>query len=170
MRGKHAETIDRRLSTVERLIDKVDRSVERIEIVTVVREPNSNVAADAYNGLRKQVIAAVGERNAHLQQLAQFDSALRAGATPEELQTLVGEWMAQASIELVDDTRIEDAFEVVGTNGDGEGDLAVIRSAYVDALTGRVVRRGVAERTIRPAGAPGDAGDAGEEQDTEQGA
>lgn len=146
MRGKQLDSMDDRLTTVEKLLDKVDRSVERIEIVTVVREPNSAVAADAYNGLRKQVIAAVGERNSHLHQLAQFDSALRAGATAEELDTLVREWLAQASVELVDDPAMKDAFEFVGADGGTE--VKVVKPAYVDALTGRVIRQGIAERVV----------------------
>ena len=141
MRGK--ELADR-LASIHGLVDKLDRSVERIEIVTVVREPNSALSADAYNGLRKQVIAAAGERNAHLYQLAQFDSALRAGATPEELATLVREWMGQASLEVVDDPGLEDGFQFVGPeNATGR---KVVSPAYVDRVTRRIVRAGVAER------------------------
>src|SRR5262249_25152720 len=89
------------LEDLARLVDKSDRSVERIELVTVVREPNTSISADAYNGLRKQVIAAAGERTAHLHQLAQFDAALRSDATLETLQALVAEWLEQASVALL---------------------------------------------------------------------
>jgi hypothetical protein len=147
MRGKRFDAVEDRLETLERVVDKVDRSVERIEIVTVVREPNSTVAADAYNGLRKQVIAAVGERNAHLHQLVQFDSALRAGGTVEDLGALVREWLSQASVQVVDDPGLEDAFEVVGP--DGGPDRRVVKPAYVDGLTGRVVREGLVERVAK---------------------
>lgn len=136
------------LASIHRLVDKLDRSVERIEIVTVVREPNSALAADAYNGLRKQVIAAAGERNAHLYQLAQFDAALRAGATPDELATFVREWMGQASLDVVDDPDHPDAFELVGPE-DAAG-REVVRPAYVDRVTQRVVRAGVAKRVPEP--------------------
>jgi hypothetical protein len=142
--------MDERLQAIERTMDKVERSVDRIEIVTVVREPNTTVAADAYNGLRKQVIAAAGERQAHLAQLAAFDVGLRAAQSAEELASLVREWMTQASLARVDDPRTEGAFEVVG-----EGDaVVVVHPAYVDAQTGRVVRSGIAERTTRRVEAP----------------
>ena len=114
MRAKLIEAMGNRLKTVEHLLDKIDRSVERIEIVTVVREPNTSLSADAYNGLRKQIIAAVGERNAHIHQLAQFDSALRAGSTPDELSALVGQWLSQASVETLEDLDVEGAFDLVG--------------------------------------------------------
>lgn len=141
MRGKH---LGDQLMLIHRLVDKLDRSVERIEIVTVVREPASALSADAYNGLRKQVIAAAGERSAHLYQLAQFDAALRAGATSEELATLVREWMGQASLDVVDDPGLEDGFELIGPYD--ATSRVVLSPAYVDRVTRRVVRAGVARR------------------------
>jgi hypothetical protein len=142
--------LDARLEAIERLLDKVDRSVDRIEIVTVVREPNSAVAADAYNGLRKQIIAATTERNAHLVQLAFVDCALREGVGPDDLAAFVSEWMAQASMVVVADPHEHPAaFEVVGPD-DGD-ELVVKRPAYVDTVTQRVVRTGIAERRVRVA-------------------
>lgn len=134
--------LEERMHALEQLLDKIDRSVERIEIVTVVREPGTTMAADAYEGLRKQVVAAAGERMAHLAQLAHFDAAVRSGATPNELAQLVKEWMTNASLMHVGDPRHDGSFEVVG-----DGDAArVLRPAYVDGVTGRVVRSGVIER------------------------
>jgi hypothetical protein len=145
MTGNRRRALDRRLASLEQLLDKVERGVDRIELVTTVREPGTSLSADAYEGLRKQVIAATGERHAHLTQLARFDAALQAGTTPAELTTLVREWMTQASVTLVTDPQQRDAFEIVGDGRDGDA-LAVVRPAYVDSLTGRVISRGVAER------------------------
>lgn len=146
MNGKQLSAIGDRLTSMYRLLDKLDRSVERIEIVTVVREPNTSLSADAYNGLRKQVIAAVSERTAHMHQLAQFDGALRAHASPDELASLVREWLGQASLRVVEDPRVPDAFTFVGPE-DGTA-LRVVRPAYIDDATGRVISAGVAERVI----------------------
>lgn len=142
---RRLEALEARLRTIEQLLDKIDRSLERIEIVTVVREPNTAVAADAYNGLRKQVIAAVGERISHLHQLAKFDGALRRDADLGGLRSLVREWMNQASLEVVEDPSV-DAFERVGPE-DGAA-TRVLRPAYVDAITGRVVQGGLVERVV----------------------
>jgi hypothetical protein len=133
-----------RITAIEDVLDQLQRSVERIEIVTVVREPNTGMSADAYNGLRKQVIAAANERMAHLHQLAQFDASLKAGAGTEELASLVREWVDQAGLELVADAGVEDAFELVGA-GDGP-DRRVVRAAYLDGVTRRIVRGGIVER------------------------
>lgn len=137
-----------RLGAVEGLLDKIDRGLERIELVTVVREPSTGITADAYNGLRKQVIAATSERNAHLHQLAQFDAALREGATAEELRLLVDEWLGQSSLALLEDPQTAEAFEWVGP-ADATG-VRVVRPAYADEATGRVVRTGVVERFEQP--------------------
>lgn len=143
MRRKDAQQVQTQLATLERAVDVIQRSLEKIEIVTVVREPNSGMAADAYNGLRKQVIAAVGERNAHLQQLADFDGALRSGATADGLQDLVRGWIAQAGVVVVTDAaRYPDAFVFVG---EAASTARVVRAAYVDAQTNRVIKQGLAE-------------------------
>jgi hypothetical protein len=136
--------LEGRLDAMEAMLDKVERGVEMIELVTVVREPNTGMSADAYNGLRKQVIASASERSAHLNQLAHFDSALRAGAGPSELEALVREWLGQASLAAVDDPAMTEAFEVVGP--EGTTGRRVLRHGYVDLTTGRVVRAGLVER------------------------
>ncbi len=147
-RPRKIDVLLAQLAAVERLVDKLDRRLEKIELVTVVREPATGLAADAYNGLRKQVIAAVTERSAHLHQLARFDTAVRGEASTEHLRALVGEWLAQAEVEVISDPQLEDAFQFVG-EADG-GEVQVVRPAYVDRATGRVIQSGIAERL--PAG------------------
>lgn len=145
MRSKRAKALENDLAQVARLVDRIDRNVERIELATLVREPDTPLSADAYDGLRKQVIAATGARNAHLHQLVQFDVALRAGASADDLRALVAEWFGQASVQIVDDASVEQAFEFVG-DGDGDGAARVVDPAYVDGQTGRVIKAGLAER------------------------
>jgi hypothetical protein len=138
------ESLDGRVASIETALDKLERSMERIELVTVVREPNTGMSADAYHGLRKQVIAAVNERMAHLQQLAQFAAALSSGISTEQLEGLVQEWREQSQLELLEDVELTDAFEFVGPE-DGLGQR-LVRPAYVDGVTGRVIRVGIVER------------------------
>jgi hypothetical protein len=138
------ESLDGRVASMEMVLEKLERSIERIELVTVVREPNTGMSADAYHGLRKQVIAAVNERMAHLQQLMQFDAALSSGISTEDLTGLVREWREQSQLELLDDITLTDAFEFIGPE-DGL-DQRLVRPAYVDGVTGRVIRIGIVER------------------------
>lgn len=157
MRSRDAHELHGRIAQLLELVDKVDRSVERIEVVTMVREPSTALGVDAYDGLRKQVVAAASERNAHLHQLAQFDACLQNGASKEQLAALVREWMGQSALLSVYDIGMAELFEVVGGEGD---DLAVMQPAYVDGVTGRPVRMGRAERVTRTAEAddPADTG------------
>ena len=128
---------------LERL-NAIDRKVDRIEVATLVRDPGNAISADAYNGLRKQLVAAVTARTTHLAQLSQLDLAVRDGASSAELGRLVDEWLRQADLERSVDTHHAEFFSVVA----GEGpDLVVITPAYVDRTTGRIVRQGTARRT-----------------------
>jgi hypothetical protein len=147
-RARKIDEVVEKLTRLEELVDRVDRRVEKIEMVTLIREPNSGMAADAYNGLRKQIIAAVTERNVHLHQLTQFDAAVRAGTNQDDLTVLVRGWLAQSGIQVVSDAREHEAFDFVGPE-DGT-DVRIVRPAYVDEATGRVIQMGVAERVTAP--------------------
>ncbi|GAA4410503.1 hypothetical protein ACFQV2_03535 [Actinokineospora soli] len=132
-----------RLRKLEEQVDRMSRVVDRIEVATIVREPSSGLAADAYNGLRKQVVAAASHRTAHLHQLALFANAVEDGQV-DGIASLVKEWMAQADLVRMDDASDERYFDVLGGDGDA---LRVLRPAYIDAATGRAIVMGQAERT-----------------------
>jgi hypothetical protein len=146
VRRNNAVSLEERLDKLLDLADQIDRKTDRLDVIQMLRDPGSNAAADAYEGLRKQIVAAVGERSSHLNQLVAFDVALRQGATEEDLARLTAEWLNQAAVVLVTDPdhpERDHLFEVLG----GEGDALVVRQpAYVDAQTGRLLRAGRAER------------------------
>jgi hypothetical protein len=141
------EVIDR----ISRQLDQLDRRAEKMEVILMVREPTAGAAAEAYDGLRKQVVAAVTERMAHLTQLVQLDAALTAGTDADAAGKLVRSFVEQASLERVADADHHDRdllFELVEDLG---GRPEVLEPAYVDAITGRVIRRGSIRR-IGPSG------------------
>ena len=140
MFGKRAREAEQMLTTIERQVD-------RIHTALIVRDPGSTLSVDAYEGLRKQVIAAASARLQYVAQLAEFDVALRRGANVEDLATLVEGWLVQAGIETVVDPSVAGAWEVdVADNGTAE----VALPAYVDTVTGRLVRQG----RLRPTSSP----------------
>jgi len=126
-------------------LDEIHRLVDRIELATLVRDPGSTLSADAYDGLRKQVVAASGERLAHLNQLAQMHAALSSapGDGNTDLLRVVEEWMGQSGVGVFSDTSQEDAFEILGGRGDH---LQVITPAYIDTQTHRLLKQGRAQR------------------------
>jgi hypothetical protein len=152
-----------RLTTMEQVIDRISRSIEKIEVATIVREPSSKVAVDAYDGLRRQIVAAAGERMAHLHQLALFAEAVATNRPAAELTPLVAEWLQQAGVEQVTDPRDDSYFDVLGGTGT---ELRVLRVGYRDTVTGRPIVMGQAER-VEHAMAPrarADVADAGDGQ------
>lgn len=127
----------------------LEGQLERIEGMLLLKDPGAARAAEAYDGLRRQMLVAANERTAHLAHLAQLDAALRAGESTGSLALLVADLLAQAGLVRHHDTATEDAFDV-GSGPDG-GPLEVLEPAYVDGHTGRVVRQGRARRVVRRA-------------------
>jgi hypothetical protein len=149
------EAIDR----IARQLDLLDRRAEKMEVILMVREPSSGAAAEAYEGLRKQVVTAVTERLAHLSQLVQLDAALSAGSSTESVAKLVRGWLEQASLAQVGDPNHPDRHMLFEMLEDLGGDVQVLEPAYVDTVTGRVIRRGSARRAKQdegPGGPPGE--------------
>jgi hypothetical protein len=140
-------------------LDHLDRRAEKMEVILMVREPSTAVAAEAYDGLRKQVVTAVTERMAHLAQLVQLDTALTAGADAESVGKLVRGFLEQASLDRVTDPDQPERdllFEMLEDLG---GQHEVLEPAYVDAITGRVIRRGTMRRAGQPDRRPDDPAD-----------
>jgi len=130
------------IDRISRQLDQLDRRTEKMETILMVREPASGAAAEAYDGLRKQIVAAVGERTAHLKQLAQLDAALTAGASADVVAKLVRDFAEQAALERVKDAEHPERDLLFETVEDLGGRYEVLEAAYVDAKTGRVIRRG----------------------------
>lgn len=127
-------------------INEIREKVNLIETILIVRDPGATMAADAYEGLRKQVVATSGERRAHLSHIAAFDSAIRRGESLEELALLMSDLMQQVGVEAVLD------YDPKLFEAQGEGSAAeVLEPAYVDAGTRAPVRQGRARLTTPPA-------------------
>jgi hypothetical protein len=123
----------------DQLIAKMERQLDLIHTALVVRDPGTSVSADAYEGLRKQIIAAATARQAHVAQLAEFDVALHRGASTDDLRALVAQWLAQAGVARVDDPAIRDAFDSTVPAG-VPADVEI--PAYVTTITNQLVRQG----------------------------
>jgi hypothetical protein len=127
------------------LVDKIDRHVEKMEVILLVREPTAEPAANAYEGLRKQVVAVSTDRLRLLSQLVQFDAALRNKADNAVLHSLVDSWFEEAGLQRIEDLDRPDRellFGRLDAGGASEDGLEMVDPAYVDVVTGRVVRQG----------------------------
>jgi hypothetical protein len=124
--------------TMQRLAE-IERQLDRVYTALVVRDPGTPLSADAYEGLRRQVVASTQARIAHVGQLAEFDVALHRGAGPDDLRQLVTQWLNQAGVVRIEDPALRDAFETNVAAGQG---VVVEIPAYIDSATNRVVRQG----------------------------
>ena len=156
MRKRWQELHDK-LSEIASQVDQLDRRAEKVETILMVREPGSVAAADAYEGLRKQVVTAVSERLTHLAQLVELDAVLAAGASAETVVKMASGWAEQASLAKITDPGHRDSDLLFDLVEDLGGPLEVLQPAYVDAITGRVIRRGQARRGLAVADEPDDA-------------
>jgi len=143
----HTETSTRSRRRWRQQLDEIERLLTRLDTTLVVRDPGSLRSAEAYEGLRRQVAAAAGDRRKHLVVLSELAEALRRGESQESLRSRVEEWMLQASLVPLDDPTVVEAFDLAGGAGDG---VKLVAPAYIDASTNSVVRRGVVERFVQP--------------------
>ena len=123
----------------DQLVAKMERQLDLIYTALVVRDPGTSVAAEAYEGLRKQVVAGATARQAHVAQLAEFDVALRRGASTADLLALSAQWLDQAGVERIEDPTVRDAFD----SSVPPGVTAEVEiPAYVNTTTRQLVRQG----------------------------
>lgn len=121
-------------------VSQIRLDIARIEAALVVRDPGNTRSVEAYDGLRKQVAAASGDRRRLLVALTELSEAIRRGESTEMLGTRILDWANQTGLTVLSEF-VEEHFELV----DGEpGPLRTIEPAYVDIETSRTIRRGLA--------------------------
>jgi hypothetical protein len=147
------------LEDIVQRLGRLEHEAELMRTILIVKEPNTPLAAEAYEGLRRQVVAAAAERRSHLVQLAAMATALGRATSVDDIAPQVREWMTQAGVaELVEvpaSARPQDLFEDLdgtGLAGAAAGEVEVVEPAYLDASTGAVLRLGRARRRAAVAG------------------
>jgi hypothetical protein len=130
---------------LDRLSD-LRHELELCKTVLLVREPASPVAAEAFEGLRRQVVAGAAERRSHLSQLVAMAVAVDRASSVDDLAAQVGEWLDQAGVVEVrepEPDRLHLLFDDVdGGTLEGVDAVEVVEPAYVDSSTGAVLRAG----------------------------
>jgi hypothetical protein len=147
----------RLLLDIQERLRGLENEAEIMRTVLIVKEPNTLHAAQAYDGLRKQVVAGAAERRSHLTQLAAMSVAVSRASSVEDLVPQVREWLEQAGIAEVRSVprgaAVHDFFEDLTREG-LDGPIDVVEPAYVDSQTGALLRLGRARRAPAPAPAP----------------
>jgi hypothetical protein len=139
------------LDGISQRLDRLDQDAELMRTVMIVKEPTTVEAANAFDGLRKQVLAAAGERRSHLAQVVAMAVATDRATDIADLRGQVDEWLRQVGVTRVWDLSsgvpAQQLFEDLdGGTLDGAQDLDVLEPAYVEQDTGRLCRTGRARR------------------------
>lgn len=137
------------MSKRTRLIN-IERLLQRLDAAVVVRDPGSTHAAEAYEGLRKQIMQSGKSHRIHTAHLLSLADSLERGADMELIRDRVSDFMAELGLKRIYDTGDSELFEII--EGEGSG-LECIEPAIVEQLAdGRrsVVRQGNARRVPGP--------------------
>lgn len=101
----------------KRIEDKVDRiatHLERVDAAIVVRDPSTPYAAEAYEGLRKQVQHASQQQRLYLSTLINLLDDIAAGATVNTLNLRMRDRLNESGVrELSDPDQMPEAFTEV---------------------------------------------------------
>lgn len=121
---------------------ELNHRLDLIETVLLVSNPDSPMAAEAYNGLRKTIIQSLQATQALYATIAQLDTLASATDNTDDIRVKLAELMSQYRlIKLEDyDTR-PDAFERVGQGSS----YTVTKPAYVASPDMPAIQMGVAE-------------------------
>jgi hypothetical protein len=145
---------DRTAEVLARL-GELEHQAELIKLVLTVKHPDTKDAAQAFDGLRKQITAATAERRSHLTQLVAMSVAVSRATSVDDLVPQVREWMEQAGVrevtELPPGTPAYELFEDVDGNG-LDGEIETVEPAYVDRETNALLRLGRARKRGIPRG------------------
>lgn len=149
------------LQQIDQRLGQLEHAADLMKTVLIIKDPGSAHAADAYEGLRKQVVASSSARRTHLAQLSAMAVAVSRANEVADLVPQVEEWLGQAGVvrltELPREARVQDLFEAAdGGSLRGATQIEVVEPVFVDAQNQVVVRLGRARRVEeRPESAAG---------------
>lgn len=145
--AQHAD-VSKQLAEVTAQVREMMLHTEMLKTMLIIKEPETVRAAEAYDGLRRQVIASNTERRTHIAQLAELAIAVHRASSVADIAARTNEWLAQADIATIttvptDAVMLAELYELTG-----EGDtITVTEPAFVDNKTRTVLRRGRGTRT-----------------------
>jgi hypothetical protein len=132
-----------RLEIIEMLLHRLDAAV-------VVRDPGNAHSADAYDGLRKQIIQSGKNHRIHVAHLLSLADSMERGADIQLVRDRVNDFLSELGVERVSDTSFIELFQV--TEGEGTA-LECIEPAIIEKLdngTATPIRLGKARRVAGP--------------------
>lgn len=133
-------------------LDDIAETLTRIEAALPTTSPANGPSAEAYEGLRRAIIATGRDRRRHLAHLVAMAEAIERGTSTADLAVLVEHWCREEGLEKSSDPSRPELFQITSEEGDI---MKVLSPAWVDTSgegSPALVKRGVAayEPTDRP--------------------
>ena len=90
-------------------IDQLEHQAELLKTVLIVKEPGAIISANAFEGLRKQIIASANDRLTHLSQIVQMRVAIDRASSLDDLKSMVtfkplnlmGDWPMRGGFDII---------------------------------------------------------------------
>lgn len=136
------EVIQHQLADVVQLLQRLDAAV-------VVRDPGNARSAEAFEGLRKTILAAGKARRAHIAHLLSLSDSIGRGASLETISERISDFLDEIGLRHVTDVTHPEWFDTT----EGEGDsLECLTPAVVDEseIGTTLIRAGTARRVPVP--------------------
>jgi len=114
-------------------LNKIELMLERLDAAFVVREPGNARSAEAFDGLRKQIIQSGKNHRSHVAHLLSLADDIEKGASVSFIKNRLGDFLNELGIERSSDTSRIDFFDVV--EGDGPS-LECIEPAVIERIDG----------------------------------
>lgn len=133
--------------STRRSIRKIENLLERLDAAVVVRDPGTTrYAAEAFDGLRKQIIQSGKNRRIHIAQLISLSDSLDRNASVELIRDRVNDFMSELGLVKLSDTGDRTLFEIA--EGDGFELECVLPAIVEPDDDGRFIlhRKGEAKR------------------------
>jgi hypothetical protein len=132
---------------LKRDLSELNHRLDMIQTVLLVSNPDSPVAADAYEGLRRTVIQSLSATKALYAAIAQLDAVAASTDEVDAVRVKLNELMTQYGIRRID--RYEDRPDAFERIGSGPSYVAT-KPAYVASAETPPVMMGVAESAEEP--------------------
>lgn len=117
-------------------LENIEILLQRLEAAVVVRDLGNAHSADAYDGLRKQIIQSGKNHRIHLAHLISLSDSLQRGADIDLITDRVNDFLSELGVMRMSNTDFLDLFEVI----EGEGSaLECIEPAIVEKLDNQTV-------------------------------
>ena len=118
----------------KRQLHQIEFLLQRLDAAVVVRDPGNARSAEAYEGLRKQIIRSSTNHRVHIAHLLSLSDSLGRGADIELIRDRVNDFLAELGVNYFTDYSYPELFEVVETvQGEHDG-FEVLEAAVAEQL------------------------------------